>query len=989
MTRRLIEDWLPIAALGEESARERRSMTALPPTYYLHVWWARRPLVASRAAIAGSLLPCDADHDKFVHLLGIHGDPVSTRKKIDRARKTGEDLGLNPYGYERAFKYLPTPEERAWLQDSIGRAGVQNATVLDPTAGGGSIPFESVRLGIATAANDLNPVATLIQKATYEFPSVHGIRLLDEFRRLSARFVELAESRFEGVFPRESEGTQVLGYLWARAVRCPHCEGVVPLSPNWRIAANGTGVRLVPNLCSGPGDPSRRVRFELVSKAKEQSPGTVAGGDATCPFDDCQRLISGGHIQSEAQAGRMGEQLYAVALKRRIETRTKSGKRGKDRWERAYRVPGDGDDVSEKIAALLAEKRPEWEALDVLPTERVPEGHKTGASEGEGTDLPLKRGETQWIHMFSPRQLLGHCIAVEVFRELVAEQKAIGRWNELSAPCFVYLSFSLDKMLNYNSRKSVWMSTREVIANTFNRHDFAFAWSYAEMPPLIVGQGYAWAIEQTAKCIEELVELVQPGAAVHISPQAGFDFAGESTAHTPPPITLTCKSGDGLDHIADASIDAVVMDPPYYDNVMYAELSDFFYVWLKRTAGYVYPELFLRQLTDKENEAVANPAKFKGEKGAKALAGRDYQHRMAAIFAEMRRVLKHDGIMTLMFTHKATGAWDALTKGLMEAGFAITASWPINTEAESSLHIKDKSAANSTILLVCRPRNHEDGGTHYWEDVEPTVRQAVRQRIAQFQQGGIRGVDLYLSCFGPALEAFSQHWPLKRGAPRQNIEQARRRRRQSEIFEEEYDPYAVTPEDALEVARREVKDWRLHQLTHVQRNVELDNLTSWFVLAWDAFEAPVFPYDEANRLAKVCGIDLDRDVVGKLAEKKASDLVLWDSVTRAAKGSLGLPDGRDSMMDALHHLARAARSGSLESANELVGKHQLAGEPSFLIALEAVLEVLPVGKEWSGLDLPESAAGAGADFDALEKLRRLALAEKVAQPEQLKIWQEG
>ncbi len=156
------------------------------------------------------------------------------------------------------------------------------------------------------------------------------------------------------------------------------------------------------------------------------------------------------------------------------------------------------------------------------------------------------------------------------------------------------------------------------------------------------------------------------------------------------------------------------MDPPYYDNVMYAELSDFFYVWLKRTAGQMVPELFTRHLTDKENEAVANPAKFAGQKGAKALAGRDYQHRMAGIFAECRRVLKPNGIMTLMFTHKATGAWGALAKGLMEAGFIITASWPINTEAEGSLHIKNKSAANSTIFLVCRPRLAAAGsGAHY------------------------------------------------------------------------------------------------------------------------------------------------------------------------------------------------------------------------------------------------------------------------------------
>jgi adenine-specific DNA methylase len=311
--------------------------------------------------------------------------------------------------------------------------------------------------------------------------------------------------------------------------------------------------------------------------------------------------------------------------------------------------------------------------------------------------------------------------------------------------------------------------------------------------------------------------------------------------YVPPPVTITCRSADQLDHIADESVDVVVMDPPYYDNVMYAELSDFFYVWLKRTAGHVFPELFRSVLTNKDAEAVANPAKFQGQKGARALAARDYQERMAAIFAECRRVLKSDGVMTLMFTHKATGAWDALTSGLMEAGFTITASWPINTEAEGSLHIKDKAAANSTIFLVCRPRSGDIGGeTQYWEDVEPRVRRAVRERVAEFQKGGIAGVDLYLASFGPALEEFSKHWPLRRGTPApQPI--ARKRQKQKELFEEAWDPYAVLPEDALNAARAEVKRVRLSQLTHLRGREGLDPLTEYFVLAWDTFKAPVFP----------------------------------------------------------------------------------------------------------------------------------------------------
>jgi len=981
MTRRLIEDWLPIAEIGIESLRERVPMTPFPAPNRLHVWWARRPLVASRAAVLASLLPPDADRATFLHILGIHGDPIAARRRIDKARKTGENLGLNPYGYERAFKYSPSSEEKEWTKAMQSKLGIEAPIVLDPTAGGGSIPLESLRLGFETNANDLNPVAVLAQRATYELPLRHGTSLLQEFNRLSRRFLELAEPKFEGLFRREEDDAQVFGYLWARTVRCPHCEGSVPLAPNWRLSPDGQGMRLHPQKGTGPGDAARAVSFSVVEKAKEQSPGTVSGGDATCPFDDCARLISGEHVKSEAQAGRMGEQLYCIVVKRRVIVGlTKTGK-PKEKWIRAFRAATVGDDVVLSATQRLAEELPNWEALNIVPSEAI--GELSNYDRGH-----RMYGMNRWADMFSPRQLLSHGFSVEAFRTLLSEEEVAGRLTDEVRGAFVYLSFAIDKLLNYNARSTRWDGTTGRIRSVFDSHNFAIVWSYAEMAPTLVGEGYAWAIEETGKCIGELVALCRPGDTNALGSQAGLDFGNQAPAFIPAKVKLTCTSGDSLEHIADEAVDAVVLDPPYYDNVMYAELSDFFYVWLKRTAGYVYPELFRRALTDKENEAIANPAKFKDQKGAKVLAGRDYQHRMAAIFAEARRVMKPDGIMTLMFTHKATGAWDALTKGLIEAGFAITASWPINTEAEGSMHIKDKSAANSTVFLVCRPRTDMGDEVRYWEDVEPTVRQAVRRRIAQFQESGIRGVDLYLSCFGPALEAFSQNWPLKRGTPRQDIEQARRRKRQSEIFEEEYDPYEVTPEDALEVARREVKDWRLQQLTHVRRNVELDNLTSWFVLAWDAFEAPVFPYDEANRLAKVCGIDLDRDVVGKLAAKKGSDLVLWDSATRAANGSLGLPDGRDSMMDAMHHLARAARSASLESANELLAKHGLSDEPSFLVALEAVLEVLPVGKEWSGLDLPDAAQGAGADFDALEKLRRLALAEKVAEPEQLKIWQE-
>jgi putative DNA methylase len=467
-----------------------------------------------------------------------------------------------------------------------------------------------------TFGNDLNPVATLIELATIEIPIKHGAAVRSDVLRIGKSLADRARERLAFAYPEEpGEHVRPDAYIWARTIRCPHCEGLVPLSPNWRLAPDGTGVRLRPEKGKGPGDTNRHLRFEIVSTAKEHSTGTVSGGDATCPFDDCGRLISGDHIKAEAQAGRMGEQLYTVVFKKMVITGyTKAGK-PKEKWVRGYRAPRPEDDVSQAVAETLAEKLPDWEALDLVPTERVPEDIND--------DRPIQYGMPLWRDLFSPRQLLGHGTAVEVFRELIDEEKASGRWNECTAAAFCYLSFSLDKLRDYNSRMSRWHVNREVMVNTFDRHDFAFKWSYAEMAPLIVGLGYDWAIQQTAKCIGELVALTRPDAGITAGAQGQFNF-DDAPAFTPPPVTLTCKSGDSLDHIADASIDAVVMDPPYYDNVMYAELSDFFYVWLKRTAGYIYPEFFRRALTDKENEAVANPAKFKGEKGAKALAGRDY-----------------------------------------------------------------------------------------------------------------------------------------------------------------------------------------------------------------------------------------------------------------------------------------------------------------------------------------------------------------------------
>lgn len=968
---RLIERWLPIAEIGAESLRERTPMTPFPAPNRLHVWWARRPLVASRAAIMASLLPSSASHDKFMQILGILGDPVASRKKIARSKRTGVRFDGDAYSYERAFTYCPTASDVAWFRNEVGTNDIR---LLDPTAGGGSIPLESRRLGIETFANDLNPVAALILSATVDLPIKFGDALVEEIEAVSADFVRRRDTAMKPYFPVEPDAASIAtNFLWARTLSCPYCAGLIPLSPNWRLTPSGKGVRLRPVLA--PADSGERVcEFEIVENLEEQSHGTIAGGDATCPFPDCGRVVDGDQVKAAGRDGSLGEQLFAIVYKKRVIKKTKNG-RNRQSWERGYRAPVSSDEVNGVLAGTLREKLPEWRALDVAPTETYDDMF---------ADRSKIYGVRLWTDLFSARQLIGHCTSVEIFREFVERDRAAGVMTDLRRAAYIYLGFSLDRLLNYNSRMSVWMPTREVTANTFNRHDFAFCWSHAEMNVLTEQAGYDWAVEQTVQCVKELVALCRPSAG-----QGGPLFGARDGSAPESEVVISLKSGNAIDHIGDQSIDAVVIDPPYGANVMYAELADFFYVWLKRTAGLVAPELFTRRMTDKQSEAVANPELFAGRKGAAALATRDYQEKMASIFTESRRVLKAQGVMTVMFTHKDTSAWDALTKGLIEAGFIITASWPVNTEAEGSLHIKDKAAANSTIFLVCRPRPAEQGGeTTYWEDVEPLVAKAVRTRVDEFQKAGISGVDLYLASFGPALEEFSRHWPLKRGTPRPEP-LAKKRRKQAELFEEEFDPFAVTPEDALDAARREVKTWRLNQLTHTKGRGDLDATTSWFVLAWDAFKAPVFSYDEGLRLARAVGADLDGQLIGKICEKKGSDIKLWDSATRAAKNALGPADGSRAMIDAIHHAAHRGRTRTLEAAFDLLKDAGIDGDPQFLAALEAVLEVLPPSRNFVGFDVATGDAKSAADdFDALEKLRRLAFSDKVDEPQQLSLFTE-
>ena len=390
----------------------------------------------------------------------------------------------------------------------------------------------------------------------------------------------------------------------------------------------------------------------------------------------------------------------------------------------------------ERAESELARKFAAWDARGWIPTDPIPAGNKT--------DEPLRYGIPTWADMFAPRQLLSLCCYVEAFHELVPEiEKELP--PDRAKAVVTYLGIVLSKAVNYNSYLASWDPTRKKIRGVFDRHDFAFKWTYGEFDAS--RNLFPWSLDQVCDAYAGIAKLAEPAHRIF------------KRAETPIPVQVTRASASDLSHIPDGSVDVVLTDPPYYDNVMYGELSDFFYVWLKRTVGSVHPDLFGDELANKDDEAVANPARFArlGRK-KKQLACADYERKMAAAFREAHRVLADDGVLTVMFTHKEVEAWDTLAMSLLEAGFAIHSSWPVHTESEHSLHQAKKNAAKSTILLTCRKRL-AGSEPAWWEDIRGRVRRTARETAEELQEQGISGVDLYIATFGPTLAILSENWP--------------------------------------------------------------------------------------------------------------------------------------------------------------------------------------------------------------------------------------
>ena len=936
--KRLIEEWLPIKEIGVESRREN-STGQRPPPNRLHVWWARRPLTASRAAILGSLLPAwegngellgkhfadEAEYRRwFLRMLGMLGDPVAAQAKME-AVKNGTYRPRNrqdarAFTFGRAFRTRLDDSDINVFETILAEyQGNHKPSVMDPMAGGGSIPFEAIRMGLPTIASELNPVACLVLDATLRLPLEFGPTLADDISKWGRLWLDNAVPKLEPYYSQSYSDGIAMARIWARTVPCPTTGKPVPLSPNWwlrRQVGDAVAVHLLP--CQDDWD---ECRFEIVrgrqtdlEKRYAPSQGTIRRGNAVSPWSGDP--VPGDYIKQAAQSGGMGEQLFAIEVAR-----------GKSRdFE-----PPDQDEIAavRRAETALAERWDDWLPAGLIPTEPVPPGFNT--------DQPRPYGITQWYKFFSPRQLLAMLTYLEALREVTPDmERELGK--ERADAVRTYLAFVLDKCANYNSSLCAWHSLRTQIANTFDRHDFAMKWSFAEMNMALKDRGaFPWALSQIVDSYKGLCGLVEPSRPL-------FNGLGQES-HTHP-VDVTRANAARLPHLPDESVDAVVVDPPYGGNVMYAEISDFFYVWLKRSIGDLYPDWFNSELVDKDAEAVANPARFEGSRGGKAkdMATRDYLLKMRRVFREMRRVVKPTGSMTVMFTHRETEMWNALGLALLETGWEIGSSWPVHTESEHSLQIARKNSARSTIFLFCRPRDLAQEVSFWTRDLQDEVRQTAAQRAREFQQAGIVGVDLYLSTFGPVLGVLSRHWPII----------------SEEVDRETGEPLRLQPEEALSIARREVFGLQRDGLLD-GRSANWDPATDWYLLAWKSFGAREFTYDEARKMAMAHGTDADEiRKRHRLLSRKGGSVALLDPSQREGRDHVN-PDAVTfpRLIDALHTAMWVYDLEGDQACRQFLSGTGLISDSDFNSLVRAAINAIPRSRKYSrgevvGFNVPEA-----------------------------------
>ncbi len=933
MKKRLIEYNLPLAEISEASAREKNIRHGHPST--LHIWWARRPLAASRATAFAALIDDPGpDH------------PEERERLMDLIAR------MAPWEAVKDGNSEVIEEARELIRQQYGRP----PKVLDPFAGGGSIPLEALRLGCETYASDYNPVAVFIEKATLEWPQKFGIEVelpreiahgltqmdTDDKNKKSVKSVQsvshesmsqdhlwednetvkvnllaylvekwaniiLEEARAEigRFYPPDPDGWIPVGYIWARTIPCqnPTCGAEIPLvkqfwlakKPNKKIAyrpvvnAHG-GTQMDADENKKSVSSVKSVSFEILEGEEaikaagfDPSQGTVTRGDARCPV--CGQVTKAADTRRLAKEGKMGERMVAVVLHHP----KYKGKR--------YRLATEDDvRVFQEAAAYLEEKIASWPYMESpLPDEEMTVNSRYM--------VPTTYGMTRWQDLFNARQklILTTFIAkikenesgiedkVTQLKEFLREDFGTISSEEMAKAIIGYLGILINRSADYNSKVTRWVSPGEFAGNTFTRQALPMTWDYLELNPLSGSTGdWQGATEWVLRFISN-----NPAFSESVS------------------VSVQRASATRIPH-PNNSLDAILSDPPYYDSVPYAALSDFFYVWLKRSVGEYFPELFATPLIPKSEEAIMEPTRHEDKAAAKLF----FEDRLGKSFQEMYRVLKSGGIAVIVYAHKTTAGWETMLNALLKAGLVVTGSWPVHTEMKSRLRASASAALASSIYMVCRKMEREPVG--FWNEIQPVIQARVEEKLKQFWDEGIAGGDFFISAIGPGMEEYSRY--------------------------ERVETYAGEPvgtDQLLAFIRQVSTNFLVNRLLEDAGGESIDKEAQFYLtFRWTYLENKV-PYDDARKIASAEGVSLEE---------------LWSrrnpfvKKTKATIEVLG-PHKRKpveevrSMVDAMHRACQLWEQGQKAELTRMLGATGYGQSGAFWQFCQAVAECLINGSK--------------------------------------------
>lgn len=806
-----IEGDLPLTAIDIESQKDMES-GRYHPIRSLDKWFAARPTPAVRLSIIASAYPDEIDSDDLLRLMQIgpkerdediaeYVERKYTRKNND---KSGNENLDEYYGYPNPNKQSPTSSKLDDLHSTVQESwNGELPTIIDPTAGRGIIPFEAARYGLPVISNEYDPVPALINKVVLEFaPEVGSVT--PEIHEWTEKIIKQTQKRISEYYPTKESNREILNSAVTYLVTCDSCGGDIPLTGKWWLNKTSNGGDAIRPHYEDGNVTYEHVKMQNVDDFDPSDAPVSRGGDVECPH--CNVPMSSDEIREKFREEEFKYSVYGVNYK------TNNG-------DSKFRA---GDNIDQK-AVKDAEERLEsdFEMLDFYSEKYL----------GGSVDRVKNYGFDQWRDFYTPRQLVVHYELIQVIEDI--KPQILEEYSENKSKLVLSLiSMAVDRQMQYNCRLAQWLDVRGYGSHLFSNNNFTMKRMFVDNNICSDRRGLE---RQFKHVIDDSYEQIA---------QSAEQFRSSIDVYNSDAADLTQK-------LDDASVDIAVVDPPYFDSIMYGELSDFLYMNKKQILHDVLPELFDTELVRKEDQAVANPARHEDPEEA-------YEDKMQDIFEELSDILSENGILTLMFTDREVKAWNTISKAIIQSGFTITATHPIKTEMEDRVGAQETASVNSSILLVARNRSDWQDKHVLWEDIEKEVERKAKEEAKRLLSiEDVDKVDTSIAAFGPALEQYSEAYPVEN--------------KQGE---------KVEPRKVLAKARQEV--------TNVIANDELntetdpvDGLTRWYILCYTIYGEADIPFDEANQLGMGADVEItELKTPTKIWSKSSGDVNLNDHTDR-------------------------------------------------------------------------------------------------------------